>query len=150
MYLRIRSQSFDDRAKLVRFCKFSQINREAHAIANQIVIILSFAATSIPLWPANLLQSLLRTGFASVLLSGFIAARLFFTIADANSTSNFVYDLLWRRHVQDLVAFLIVASQVFKKRNSCVCGLLKILLYVKHPRSLLNCQKNLENLRAEK
>jgi len=149
MYLRIRSQSFEDRAKLVRFsfCKFSQINREAHAIANQIVIILSFAATSIPLWPANLLQSLLRTGFASVLLSGFIAARLFFTIADANSTSNFVYDLLWRRHVQDLVAFLI---PFLKKKNSCVCGLLKILLYVKHPRSLLNCQKNLKNLRAEK
>jgi len=70
--------------------KLHQRNRQidlaifsARAIAKRIVVILSFAAASIPLWPANPRQSLLRTGFTSARLSGFIAARLFFSIADA-------------------------------------------------------------------
>jgi len=71
----------------------------SRAIAKRIVVILSFAAASIPLWPTNLL--LLRTGFTSARLSGFIAARLFFSIADARvRTVRLISFALRRRHVR--------------------------------------------------
>lgn len=55
IYLRTSEVKASNRTKLVRFCKFSHKLQDTRAIANQIVIILSFAETSIPLWPANLL-----------------------------------------------------------------------------------------------
>lgn len=86
--------------------QFSLVNSGInHAIANQIVVILSFAAASISLWPANLLQSLLRTGFTSVPGVQFYCSSPIFSVsrtrASANCTSNFASSwlLAMRRHV---------------------------------------------------
>lgn len=133
MYLRIRSQSLD-RAKLVRFCKFSHKSRDSrnrepdsHNLVLRGDVNTSLASEPSPKPSTN------RFCFGTP-VSGFIAARLFFSIADANSTSNFVYDLLWRKHVQDLVdqlAFLIPSFHA-KIRDP-----LKTLSCVKHIRVFL-------------
>jgi len=101
--------------------KFSHKSQDSHAIANQIVVILSFAAASISLWPANLLQSLLRTGFTSVPDVWFYCSLPIFQNrerASANCTSNFVSSfrgyLLWENTFLNLInrfVFLYISQQ---------------------------------------
>lgn len=97
----------------------SRINHEAHAIAYQIVVILSFAAASISLWPANLLQSLLRTGFTSVPGVWFYYSSPIFQYrgrTSANCTSNFVspWLLAIRRHVLKYDRFVFLTLNLQK------------------------------------